>query len=134
MASMNGGSMRRSIVLTLIAIVVGASPARAGMENAKVALHVQAHTSKSPCGAAPTIPCFQYATKADVGVSYDVYLVVADPSQGAAGLSCGVAYDPVISEGVDVYSWSFCGDGLEYPHDGPNGPWPASGSGTRLTW
>jgi len=108
------------------------------MEEAKVALHVQAHTSKNACGAKPTIPCFQYTTKADVGVSYDVYLVVADIPEyqgpGITGLSCGVAYDAAAGQGVDLYSWTFCGSGLEYPHDGDNGPWPTSGSGTRLTW
>jgi len=128
--------MRRSIVLSLVAIFTGISSAHALPEDAKIALHVQAHTTKAPCSAAPTIPCFQYVTKVDVGVSYDVYLVVADVTgrEGITGLSCGVAYDPAPSQGVDVYSWSFCGDGIEYPHDGANGPWPASGSGTRLTW
>ena len=126
--------MRRSVVLATITLSIWFSSATAGVENAKIAFHVQAHTSKSVCAAAPTIPCFQYVTRGDVGVSYDVYLVVADATTDVGGLSCGIAYNANPSQGVDVYSWSFCGDGIEFPHEGPNGPWPSSESGTRLTW
>ena len=131
--------MKQLIVLGLVLILT--SSAEAGMEEAKIALHVQAHTSKSMCGAAPTIPCHRYVTKGDLGVGYDVYLVIGNvpvPYPGAEeeidGLSCGITYDPAVGQGVDVFAWFLCSDGLEFSSDGPNGAWPASGSGTRITW
>jgi len=107
----------------------------------KVALHVQAHTTKGTLicrraqdgGAEPTtIPCSQYTTRAPTGIGRDIYLVAAGvDSLGLSGLSCGIAYDGTPGSGVDVVgSWYFCASGLQFPSD----DWPGDGSGNRMTW
>ena len=112
------------------------------MDRAKIALHVQAHTTKGLCTtSAPSIPCAEYRTSGGVGVPYDVYVVVADvpyyeygQNYSVGGVSWGLEYDGAPAQGLDIYSWIPCTDGLEFPHDGPLGPWPSAGSGNRLTW
>ena len=118
-----------------LALLLPSPSMAAGLALAKVALHLKPHAANA-CLTPPTIPCSNYTTAGRVGVSYDAYLVVADvsPFEGIKGLSCGLEYDPALASGVDLYSWTVCADGLEWPNEGPNGIWPASGGGNRITW
>ena len=127
--------MRVLFLASVTLALVLPSPSAADLALAKVALHLKPHATNA-CLAPPTIPCSSYTTAGRVGVSYDAYLVVADvsPFEGIKGVSCGIQYDPALASGVDLYSWTLCADGLEWPNEGPNGIWPASGGGNRITW
>jgi hypothetical protein len=67
-----------------------------------------------------------------------VYMVVARVDTplfaGMAGITAGIEYNGNPGQGVDVYSWTLCADGLEFPNPGPRGEWPASGGGNSITW
>jgi hypothetical protein len=108
--------------------------------EAVFALHAVAHSypppQGTPCGVGkPTIPCQNYRTIWPLMSSADVYLVVArgQPGPGIAGISCGIQYDPRPQNGVDMFGWTLCAD-MEFTNAGPNGVWPASGGGNRITW
>ena len=116
-------------------------PAGAGtQDNAKLALHAT-NLVGMPCtnSAILTTPCSSYVTARPMLApgSY-VYLVVtqADPVFGIKGLSCGIDYTGSAGVGIDpqYVSWTYCGDGLDFPSDGGNGDWPAPAGGMRLTW
>jgi hypothetical protein len=144
----------RILAFCFASVAALAGSARAGTQDqVKLALHAQVHTTKASLvcvpsesgGAAPTqLPCRDFVTAAAVGAGYDVYLVAANgyvsifngqiDQPGIAGISCGIDYDAAEGNGADVYSWSQCADGLSFDATGPNGPWPAAGSGIRLTW
>jgi hypothetical protein len=69
------------------------------------------------------------------GILFTPYYAVlcvfnADPDSGVVGVSCGIRYDAGSSSGVDVWGWTRCADGLEFPSD----KWPDSGNGVRITW
>jgi hypothetical protein len=109
-------------------------------ENAKVALHVQPHVKKGQCvapdagGASPVlIPCSRFVTRGDVGVTYDLYLVVVGDEDGISGVTCGLDYDPAPLSGVDVFDWNLCSL-ADVSQAGPHGNWPAAGSGNRIIW
>jgi flagellar hook capping protein FlgD len=104
------------------------------LDLTKVSLHLKPHATDG-CQSPPTVPCSQYKTNGSTGISYDAYLVVADAYySGVLGVSCGISYDPAPQSGVDLYTWTLCADGFEWPNSGPNGVWPASGAGNRITW
>jgi hypothetical protein len=48
--------------------------------------------------------------------------------QGIKGVTLGIAYNGMASQGIDVTGWTSCAD-LEFPND-----WPNSGGGNVLTW
>jgi len=53
-----------------------------------------------------------------------------DQENGVAGLSCGLEYNSGTSSGVEMWGWTMCADGLEFP----NARWPEAGGGNILTW
>ncbi len=118
------------------------SPVLAGtQDNAVVALHDKAPAKKAtntcaiiPPATAPEDPntlglaCSDYSVdNAPVFENRSVYVVVAraDNTAGIAGVSCGVA----VTGAVGVFGWTLCAD-LDFP----NGGWPGSGGGDRITW
>ena len=123
------------------AVLFSASSALAGaVLDTKFALHVKNTTknTKSQCttwspvppdstwGTSPPTPCDNFVTSADLGITYYVYLVIAETNDaGIAGISCGVQY----GTGLAVSGWNRCSD-LEFP----SGAWPAPGGGNRITW
>jgi len=137
--------MKRALLLSILSLMVAGVAFAGTQDGAVVALHDQSHgkavnvCSDGSIPADPTsngIDCFSYSTdNAPTGINRDVYLVVAlaDPAFGIAGLSCGISYNPAAVAGVDVFAWILCSD-LEFPNAGPNGSWPASGGGNRITW
>ena len=136
--------MKRIPILPLLALFTAtlAVPAHAGTQDqARIALHVKAHTLKTSaiCTTwSPNtqgLPCSDYATAGAVGHSADVYLVLAHghPGTGLAGFDCRVRYTADIGKGVDVLGWTLCAD-FESPQSGPNGEWPQSASSNTLSW
>jgi hypothetical protein len=112
--------------------------------DAKIALHLKAHTIKATTNcstwAPKNVPCSQFQTSGQTPHAYDAYLIVANADRngsGIGGLSCGIYYDGEIGEGVDVYGWLLCADG-EATQEAISGEdrsdWPYPGSGIRITW
>lgn len=104
--------------------------------NAKLLVHLQPLTVKNQCGTRGTPRCEQANTTGSLYPAfYFAYLVLADgnAATGIGGLQCGVNYDPALHAGVDIFTWTLCAT-LEFPSGGPNGAWPASGSGNLITW
>ena len=125
----------------------GVAPSFTGQEAGVIAVHATIHNFKSSdCSIAPEIPCSEYVTEWPVGVSADIWLVAVSRSlPGIGALSCGIRYDNGAEGGetmtngigVDLYEWTLCASGLEFPNcitGSPADEWPASGGGNRITW
>ena len=103
--------------------------------QARIATHIQAHTTKLQCtpapgGNAPAIPCSDYAVAGQTRVGYDLYLVANAPSgSGVTGAILGIDYNGAFGQGVDALGWTSCGD-LDFPGNG----WPQAGGGNVITW
>ena len=126
--------MHRSWLLVSTALWLLPAGLFAGTQDGvSVSLHIQAHAVKAIqiCDTATPnaqgLVCEAYQTQWPTHAPGDLYLVVTtgDPGPGIAGLSCGIAYPPNLS----MSGWELCAD-LEFP----NGSWPASGGGNRITW
>ena len=118
-----------------------------GLDEAVVALHPAPHLVKGdPCAIPPAMGCSEYRTDWPLGVSADLWLVVARvDGPGVGAMSCGILYENgavggstmANASGVDLYSWTLCTSGLQFPNS-PTGlaedAWPASGGGNRITW
>jgi hypothetical protein len=110
----------------------------------RIVVHLVPSSPSSPhCALAPLPPCNEgeshLTVTGSVGTHYHLYILAADqpasyPGTGQAGISgavFGIAYNSAPFAGVDVQSWTTCGD-LAFGSDTP--PWPASGSGMVVTW
>jgi hypothetical protein len=137
--------MKRALLGLLIAcMTMGLASVASAGENAiaGISLHITKPVTKLPCDNLPTYvknpgtvgaaaidskgqPC-----PAGVG-TFSVWLIVCNGSDslGVAGLECGIEYDGALGSGVDIDSWTLCGD-LEFS----SGNWPAAGSGNLITW
>jgi hypothetical protein len=64
-----------------------------------------------------------------------IYLLITDgdAAEGVGSMECGISYDNEPGRGVDIFAWDWC-FADQFPVNGPNGAWPASGSGNRLVW
>lgn len=137
--------MKRLVIAASAALMVilFAFPAAAQVGGPKFALHVQSHAAKASlvCTTAdPTDPlnnigCSGFTTTGDVGVGYDLYLVIGQAdSNGVAGATFGIRYDggtPADGSGIDVVGpWTLCATGLEFPSNN----WPDTGEGNVITW
>lgn len=142
----NGGSFMKRLILaaTALCVVAAASavPATAGtQDNAVISLHVKSHAVKAieVCTTANPntnlVPCSQYVLTGGLSTALDAYLVVANAAAGAGigGLSCGIEYNGNTGEGVGVFAWTLCAD-LEFKNSGPDGEWPQSHGGNRITF
>ncbi len=127
--------MKRSLVFLCLQVGLVASALAGTQPNAKVALHtVVLNCDLNPGGVCAEctpveqgLPCSNFHSQAWL-YQTNVYLVVAqaDPVAGIAGISLGVEYD---MPNVAVFGFTLCGD-LDFP----NGGWPLSGGGNRITW
>jgi len=117
---------------------------RGNQQAAVVALHAQAHASKTlDCGGLdPSLPCGRFTTTWPVDSAADVYMVVAlaDPVYGVSGVSLGIRYatEGTLADGAgcDVLGYTACSD-LEYtnsPDGNPAHEFPYSGGGNRFIW
>jgi hypothetical protein len=88
-------------------------------------------------------PCAGYKTSGLSGPEgvgqYLVVLASRNQADLLAGVQFGIEYDggdvpTPDGHGVDIVSWTTCGD-AEYPMPGVSGPaWPSSGSANRIVW
>lgn len=104
-------------------------------QRAKLLIHLGTNTTKNACGQNPP-RCEKVITQGKLFPrTYFAYLLVADgsASYGVGGAQFGINYTAQPGAGVDVFGWSLCAT-LEFPSTGPNGPWPAAGSGNLITW
>jgi hypothetical protein len=117
--------------IAFLSLAASSAAADSGGPHPKIALHVAAHAAKSTIECNQwTVPCSDFVTAAIPPTPADVYLVLArGDSLGFAGLSCGLEYDNSPGQGVDVLTWTFCGD-----WQFPSVDWPESQSGSRMTW
>ena len=118
---------RCALFILACATLLGGLPVLAGA-SPKIAVHVQPrNTGKiATCDVGPAVPCSQFQTAADVNVSYDVYVLVAEGTgAGIGGATFGVEYDSTL----DIFGYGLCAD-LEFP----GGGWPASGGGNLITF
>src|SRR5262245_48166052 len=118
---------------SLLPTVILARP----QENAKIAIHVKAATTKfgTVCGSwAPATPCSQYNTGGRVGVEQYVYLVVGNASMaGLTSAEFGMDYDPTEGVSLDVHAWTLCASTM-LSSTGVHGEWPSAGSGLMAFW
>lgn len=114
-------------------------------DQPKLLLHARGATIKAVCRDAGSLSdCRTAVTNAQVakdvtGPFYFVYLLVAEgflrgaplggTDLGLAGFQCGIQYNPLPSQGVDVFSWALCAT-LEFHLP----DWPQPGSGNLVTW
>jgi hypothetical protein len=110
--------------------------------NAKILIHVgppRPAVIDHVCTNMTAIPnCSQVVTAGGLyppNLYRYVYLLVTDGDvvSGVGALECGVRYTGVTGQGVDIFAWDACAD-QEARVAGPEGPWPASGSGNLLYW
>ena len=60
--------------------------------------------------------------------------VPATPGDGINGVRFGIDYNNARGQGLDIFGSRICTDGFTFPMEGPNGDWPAAGSGNTITW
>ncbi len=144
--------MRRVLIVACVAAIslfaANAFASTGTQADAVVALHAGTHLMKgdTPCDWGG-LACSDFVTEWPLMSSANLYLVVARglANPGIAGLSCGVLYNGGAiggatkgdGFGVDLYSWTLCTSGLEFPNSDsglPADEWPASGGGNRITW
>jgi hypothetical protein len=110
--------------------------------NAKILLHVglpRPAVIDRPCTNVTRIPaCSNVVTSGGLyppSLYRYVYLLVTDgdAAEGVGSMEWGISYNNEAGEGVDIFAWDWCAAD-HFPVNGPNGAWPASGSGNRLVW
>ena len=136
-----------TVAFLALAALLSPRPATATTwdDKPKILLHVKAVTTKNICTTWGDLSdCTQAVTRGQTiqdanGPFYFMYVLVATGAYrafdlggnelGLAGAQFGIAYDPVASSGLDVFSWTLCAT-LEFVSTG----WPESGGGQLLTW
>ena len=122
--------------LILLAICVGTGYAGSSL-TPKVVLHLTSLTTRNTiCSTwspnSKGIPCSDYVVQGPLHQGQLAYIVVAQADtptvNGITGVAFGIEYNGNSGEGVDVASWTMCGD-LQFD----NG-WPQSGGGNIMTW
>lgn len=105
--------------------------------DAKLALHLGVTQARPPCLTASGLPACGRVKSTGLlyPKTYFAHLLVQDANAtaGVGGVQLGVDYNASFQAGVDVFSWALCAT-LEFTSSGPNGPWPAPGSGNLITW
>lgn len=102
----------------------------------KLLIHLLPVATRETCGAAARPRCTTAVTAGGLFPTfYYAYLIAgdADAGVGLGALQCGIDYDGAAHTGVDVFNWTPCAP-IEAHHSGPNGPWPAPGSGNSIIW
>lgn len=133
-------------LLLALAGSIGPGPARAVPfdDRPKLLMHLKPTTTKNQCTTYGSLTdCAQAVTRGQVGDArgpfyYAYVLVVTGALRGAplggndlgiGGAQFGIRYDAADQSGVDVFAWNLCAT-IEFPMSG----WPASGTGTLITW
>lgn len=104
--------------------------------DAKLVLHLAPPSGHDVCGPPGQTPCAQVVTAGALyPATYYAYLLLheGDALTGVQAFACGIDYDGAGHSGVDIFSWTRCCS-FDASQLGPNGPWPAPGSGNELIW
>lgn len=133
--------MKRALASVLVAglglTALSAVSFAAPNTQAKIIIHLAAPTTKAACTRSVANPsCQNVLNRGNLYPTlYFANLLVMDGDAvgGISGLQCGIQYNAAPGQGVDVFGWTLCAT-LEFASAGPNGPWPASGSGNLITW
>lgn len=104
--------------------------------NAKILVHLPG-ADKNPCAYVDVrVPCDRIVTNGRLlPWMHRAFIMVTD-GNGSAGVreaQFSVGYQETDGMGLDIVDFTPCG-AVVYPTDGPNGPWPSSGSTCRLVW
>jgi hypothetical protein len=124
-----------SVLLFASVLLLGLVPAAAAVgpnSDARLIVHLTSPVSKNACALVTDPPdCFQIDASGQVDIDSFAYVIISNVSStgGLAAAQFGITYDGAPESGVDVFSWTSCGN-LGYPSDG----WPAAGTGIRVTW
>jgi hypothetical protein len=121
-------------LLTVITLPLAPGNAFSGSQDATIGFYLADASGQCRDLDPPSCATEDIQVSGELGVPYYAVLCVfnADPDSGVVGISCGIRYDGASTSGVDVWGWTRCADGLEFPSDSPR--WPDSGSGSRITW
>jgi hypothetical protein len=120
-------------MLTVVFVSLLASPCLAGEnDGAKLLVHVGATATKSACSLVPS-DCRDASVTGTVGSAYNLYVCIGDHSDsvGIAGVQFGITYNDVAGQGIDIFSWTLCGD-LEFSMPAP--VWYMNLGGNIVTW
>jgi hypothetical protein len=124
-------------LLTCIALLGPAGDALAqgaGNKNASISLYLVPKSSPLRCQSIDPPDCENDVLLGEGELYTPYYAILAvfngDGEEGIAGLSCGLEYNSTPNQGVEMWGWTRCTDGLEFT----NANWPASGGGNRITW
>jgi hypothetical protein len=101
-------------------------------QDSVIGLYIVPSTPPLTCSGITPKACSDPSATVTGGLlSYYAVLCVfgADPDSGIAGMLFGIDYNGSPRAGVDVNSWTLCGD-LEFPSDS----WPADQTGNIITW
>jgi hypothetical protein len=126
-------SVPRALYFTL-AVIVLQTPGivNAGPHwGATFLVHLTAPTSKNTCLQSDPPSCYEIQKRGLIDTYYFGYVILSNlsPSAGVQGARFGITYDGATESGVEVSSWTSCGD-YDFPWSG----WPAPGGGNAVTW
>jgi hypothetical protein len=137
---MHPRTLRVLLVASLFACTIVPGPARNafalenGNKDASISLYLVPKTSPLRCSSIDPPDCENDVLLGEGELYAPYYAILAvfngDGEEGIAGLSCGIEYNSTPNQGVEMWGWTPCTDGLEFS----NGNWPASGGGNRITW
>jgi hypothetical protein len=134
----SGGVILAWLLLLLPAAAAGESLYRP--YEPKILLHLTHPTTKGIlCDRGTLTDCTQAVVNGDLypnGKSYFLFVEVGrgDSMPSLGGVQLGIDYDPAPGSGVDVFTWTYCGDMHYASTAGPHGGWPAPLSGNTITW
>jgi len=119
-------------LLTIAALALAPPAAFSDPEDATIGFYLTDATGRCSSLEPPSCATEDVQVSGTLLTPYYAVLCIfnADPDSGVGGVSCGIRYDGGSSSGVDIWGWTRCADGLEFPTDN----WPNSGTGTRITW
>jgi len=119
------------LTISTLGLALPSNPLAGSLDDAHFAFHIV--SPNKGCDGNPVakgIGCEDFTGDWAVGTPAYVYVVLATAQVGVGGVSFGLSYDHTPGSGVDVFSWTTCADGLDFPSPS----WPDSGGGNRITW
>jgi hypothetical protein len=126
-------ALRAAAVVVLLQVQAPAIAGAGPNQEAAFLVHLTDPVAKNPCGLASNPPgCSGINDRGLIDRDYYAYVIVGNLHAGAGlyGARFGIAYDGAPESGVDVYSWTRCSDGLDFPVAG----WPDAGGGNYVAW
>jgi hypothetical protein len=136
---MRPATVRTRIAYTLFIALLGvftiATGAEAQRENKDATIGLYLLEGTVRCNQIEPLACNDESIVVEGNLFTPYYAVLCvfngDAEKGVQGLSCGIDYDGVGGSGVEMWGWTVCADGLEFPY---RDIWPDAGGGNRITW